>query len=81
LAPAFTGVAIWGENSIGKMLVMTQVVLSLQLPFVIFPLLRFASSNTLMDDFKIGWKMKAIGWTIFALVTAANLWLIYRMMS
>jgi manganese transport protein len=81
LAPAFTGVAIWGENSIGKMLVMSQVVLSLQLPFVIYPLLRYASSKALMDDFRIGWTMKGLGWIIFGLISAANLWLIYRLFT
>ncbi|MBC7532076.1 MAG: divalent metal cation transporter, partial [Oligoflexus sp.] len=79
LAPALTGVLIWGEQSIGRMLVLSQVVLSLQLPFVIFPLLKFASSTDLMKEFAIGTKMKILGWAVFVVISGANAWLLYRM--
>ena len=78
LAPALAGVLIWGEQSIGRMLVLSQVVLSLQLPFVIFPLLKFASSTDLMKEFAIGIKMKILGWAVFAVISGANAWLLYR---
>lgn len=79
LAPAFVGIWILGDASIGRLLVMSQVVLSLQLPFVIFPLLRFAGDSSLMKDFEIGKILKLSGWFVFVLITCANAWLIYRL--
>jgi manganese transport protein len=55
------------------MLVLSQVVLSLQLPFAIFPLLRFASSQNLMGVLRISGIMKFVGWTLFFIITAANI--------
>jgi manganese transport protein len=73
LAPALAGVILLGDHSVNKMLVLSQVVLSLQLPFAIFPLLRFASSQNLMGVLRISGTMKFVGWTLFFIITAANL--------
>jgi manganese transport protein len=73
LAPALAGVILLGDHSVNKMLVLSQVVLSLQLPFAIFPLLRFASSQNLMGVLRISGIMKFAGWTLFLIITIANL--------
>ena len=81
LVPAFIGVSVWGDQSVGRLLVMSQVVLSLQLPFAIFPLLRFAGDTKLMDRFAIGIRLKTLAWTVFGLISAANAWLLFRLFT
>lgn len=79
LIPAFIGVSILGDQSTGRLLVLSQVVLSLQLPFVIYPLIRFASNKSIMETFTIGLPTKIISWLLFLIITAANLWLLYQL--
>lgn len=76
LIPALAGVLWLGEAGVGTLLVVSQVVLSLQLPFAIWPLIRFTSSQRYMGVFRNGWLTQGVAWGLFALITAANLWLI-----
>ncbi len=79
LVPAYIGVSMLGENSTGRLLVMTQVVLSLQLPFVIFPLVRFVTDGKLMGDFTIRGVAKILSWLLFCIILGANLCLLYQL--
>jgi manganese transport protein len=76
LVPAFFGVAWFGDGGVGKMLVLSQVVLSFQLPFAIWPLIQFTSDRRLMGAFANGAVMKAVAWSLFAAISAANVWLV-----
>lgn len=76
LIPAFVGVWLLGEGSVGKMLVLSQVVLSFQLPFAMWPLIRFTGDRTVMGGFASGGLMKAAAWLLFAVIAVANVWLI-----
>ncbi|MBB3179136.1 Nramp family divalent metal transporter [Variovorax sp. Sphag1AA] len=75
LVPAFAGVLWLGEGAVGKLLVFSQVVLGFQLPFAIWPLARFTGSRAMMGDFVSGRWVQVTTWVLFAVVTAANLWL------
>jgi manganese transport protein len=77
LGPALAGVLWLGEGSVGKLLVLSQVILTVQLPFALWPLIRFTSNRALMGVFATGPLMKAIAWLIFAVIAAANTWLIW----
>ena len=77
IAPALTGVLVLGEHAVGRMLVLTQVVLSFQLPFAIYPLLRFTGQRRLMGRFVNPPWLSTAGWGLFGLITAANLWLLF----
>ncbi|MEC5385103.1 Nramp family divalent metal transporter [Uliginosibacterium sp. H3] len=77
LVPAFVGAAWLGDAAVGKLLVLSQVVLSFQLPFAIYPLIRFTSDRGLMGEFRNDALTKLCAWAIFATVTAANVWLLY----
>lgn len=79
LIPALIGVSILGDQSTGRLLVLSQVVLSLQLPFVIYPLIRFASDKGLMQTFAIKGLSKFIFWLLFLMISAANIWLIWQL--
>ncbi|BDU77587.1 Nramp family divalent metal transporter [Mesoterricola sediminis] len=76
LLPALAGIAWLGEGGAGKLLVLSQVALSLQLPFALWPLIRFTGDPGLMGPFVNRPWVSALAWTIFAVVTAANLWLV-----
>jgi manganese transport protein len=78
LIPAFIGVAWLGDGAVGKLVVASQVVLSFQLPFAIWPLIRFTSDRTLMGQFANGMVTRIAAWAIFALIVAANGWLLWR---
>lgn len=78
LVPAFIGVWWLGEDAIGKMLVLSQVVLSFQLPFAMWPLIRFTSSRALMGRHASGPLLKLLAWALFATISAANVWLVVQ---
>ena len=78
IVPALIGVLTMGEGSVGKLLVLTQVVLSAQLPFAIFPLLRFTDDKALMGVFANGLLTKTVAWSLFVIISAANGWLVVQ---
>lgn len=81
LVPAFIGVWIFGDAGIGKMLVLSQVVLSFQLPFAMWPLIRLTSSRPLMGIFANGPFLKLLAWSLFVVISAANVWLVVSVLS
>ena len=81
LVPAFFGVLWLGDAGVGPLLVGSQVVLSLQLPFAIWPLLRLTSDRTVMGQFANGPWLKFSAWGVLALITLANLWLLVTLVS
>lgn len=78
LVPALVGVWWLGEHATGRLLVLSQVVLSLQLPFAIYPLLRFTNNRELMGAHANGLSLRAVGWLLFGAISAANLWLVIQ---
>jgi manganese transport protein len=75
IVPALVGVLAMGEHAVGRLLVLTQVVLSAQLPFAIYPLIRFTSSVKMMGPFANTAATKIVAWALFVFITAANFWL------
>ncbi|MDT8760589.1 Nramp family divalent metal transporter [Sphingomonas psychrotolerans] len=77
IVPAVIAVGLWGDGGAARLLVFSQVVLSLQLPFAVVPLVRFTSDPARMGSFaNRGW----IKWTAFA-VTATIIGLNLLMLS
>jgi manganese transport protein len=74
ILPAVVIIAIRGDSSITDLLTLSQVVLALQLPFAMFPLLHFTSSSRRMGAWKSGWFLLAAGWASALLITAMDLW-------
>jgi len=81
LVPAMIGVLVLGEHSVGKLLVLSQVVLSLQLPFAMYPLVSLTSQQRVMGNFVNAWWTQALAWVLFAIISAANLWLVYQALT
>ena len=78
LIPALAGVLYYGDNAVGKLLVMTQVVLSAQLPFAIYPLVRFTGDRSIMGDFASPLPLRLVAWLLFGGIAAADIWLVAR---
>ena len=76
LLPAFAGTWTYGSDSVGKLLVLSQVVLSFQLPFAIWPLIRLTSDRGVMGEFANGPVIAACAWVLFAVIVVANVWLV-----
>jgi manganese transport protein len=76
LGPAMVGVLTLGDHAIGSMLVASQVVLSLQLPFALYPLISFTSRTGIMGSFANRWWVTAVSWALFAVISTANAWLV-----
>lgn len=81
LIPALIGVVWLGESAVGKLLVLSQVVLSLQLPFALWPLIRFSSDRQLMGPFANSRLTECLAWSLFGLISLANLTLLYFWIS
>ena len=74
ILPAITIIGIRGDSSVTDLLTLSQVILALQLPFAMFPLLHFTSSRTRMGEFRNGWFLLAAGWASALLITAMDLY-------
>lgn len=81
IVPALIGVLWFGDRGVGPMLVLSQILLSLQLPFAIWPLIRSASDKGIMGDLPAGAPAVIGAWALFAIISAANLWLIVSLFT
>ena len=78
IVPAVVVIAIYGEQGSGPLIVLSQVILSLQLPFAIFPLVQFTSSRKMMGPFAIMFWMKAVAWPVCVIIAALNIYLLLQ---
>jgi manganese transport protein len=81
LIPAMIGVIVLGEHSVGTLLVLSQVVLSMQLPFAMYPLVSLTSQRRIMGNFVNAWWTTTLAWFLFAVISAANAWLVWQAFS
>jgi manganese transport protein len=72
ILPAILIIGARGNGSVTDLLVLSQVVLALQLPFAMFPLLHFTSSRKRMGAYRNGWFLLAAGWSSCVLITALD---------
>jgi manganese transport protein len=73
-SPSHWIIAIRGGQSVTDLINLSQVVLCLELPFAMFPLLLFASSRRKMGRWANGWFLAILGWGIVILITALDLY-------
>ena len=66
-------ILIWGAEETGRLLILSQVVLSFQLPFAIVPLVMFTSDRTKMGALASPVWLKALAWLIAAAIIVLNL--------
>lgn len=76
IIPAFFTILYFGENSLGALLVLSQVVLSLQLGFAIIPLIHITADKKRMNGFHIKPWVQVLAWTSAILILALNIKLV-----
>ena len=74
ILPAVVIIGLRGDNSVTDLLTLSQVVLALQLPFAMFPLLQFTSSQKRMGKWKNGIFLLAAGWASAILITFMDIY-------
>jgi manganese transport protein len=74
IIPAVLVIGIRGDSSVNDLLTLSQVVLALQLPFAMFPLLHFTCSRKKMGTWKLGWFLLIAGWGSALLITSMDIW-------
>ncbi|MFA6596582.1 MAG: Nramp family divalent metal transporter [Ignavibacteriaceae bacterium] len=76
IIPALIVINLSGDKSVDLLLILSQVILSIQLPFALIPLLHFTSSKEKMGEFASGTKVKILAWAAAILIIALNLKLV-----
>jgi manganese transport protein len=81
IVPALITILVFGEQCTGDLLILSQVILSLQLPFAVFPLMMFTSDRKLMGTFVNPTWLKFTGWGVAILIAGLNGWLLWQTAS
>jgi manganese transport protein len=77
IIPTVIVIKVSGDNAINSLLILSQVILSLQLPFAIIPLLHFTSNRKKMGEFASQIWVMVLAWTAASFITLLNLKYIY----
>ena len=77
IIPVIVVTAIYGERGTADLLVFSQVVLSMQLPFAVIPLVRFVSDKRKMGQFVIPRGVAALAWIVAGIIVALNVKLLF----
>ncbi|WP_295918955.1 Nramp family divalent metal transporter [uncultured Xanthomonas sp.] len=73
IVPVVAATSLYGEQGTAKLLVLSQVVLSMQLPFAVIPLVRFVTDKQRMGPLVVRRGLAWLAWTIAALIVVLNL--------
>ncbi len=78
IVPALLVISYFGESATGRLLILSQVILSLQLGFAIIPLIHFVSDKKKMHEFVIPAYVKILAWICAAIIVSLNAQLVYQ---
>ena len=76
IIPAVVVTAFWGTGGTAKLLVLSQVILSMQLSFAVFPLVMFTSDRQKMGEFTNASWLKSLAWLTAVVIAVLNVWLL-----
>jgi manganese transport protein len=74
VVPAILIISVRGNSSVTDLVNLSQVVLCIELPFAMFPLLHFTSSRRRMGQWRNGWFLMIFGWGSMVLITAMDIY-------
>jgi manganese transport protein len=77
IVPAVIVAAMYGERGVGQLLVLSQVVLSMQLSFAVIPLVQFTGDRRKMGRFANHPALAILAWIVTAIIVSLNLYLLY----
>lgn len=78
IIPALITIIVFGEHSTSRLIVLSQVILSLQLPFAVIPLVIFTSNRRLMGEFVNPLWLKSLAWLVAIVIVGLNVWLLLQ---
>ena len=78
IVPAAVVAILYGESGTAKLLVFSQVILSLQLSFAVFPLVRFTSDREKMGEFVNSVGLRAAAYGVAGIIATLNIWLLIQ---
>ena len=78
IVPAAIVSIMYGESGTARLLVLSQVVLSMQLPFAIFPLVRFTADRQKMGEHVNSRWLTVLAYVIATVIVAVNVWLLWQ---
>jgi manganese transport protein len=78
IVPAVIVSIMYGESGTAKLLILSQVILSLQLSFAVFPLVMFTSDKLKMGSFANPTWLKILAWTVASVIASLNIWLLVQ---
>lgn len=81
IIPALFTITYFGDEALGSLLILSQVVLSLQLGFAVIPLIHFNSDRKLMKEFTIKTWVKILAWLSAAIIVYLNIHLVIQEIS
>jgi manganese transport protein len=76
IVPAVIVIALKGEGASYELLILSQVILSLQLPFAVIPLIQFTNDKSRMGSFANKVWVKVLAWSTAAIIVGLNAWLV-----
>ena len=79
IVPAVIVTVFYGEGATGPLLIVSQVILSLQLPFAVFPLVSFTSDRSKMGAFVSPLWIRVLAWTVAVVIATLNVWLLVQL--
>jgi manganese transport protein len=78
IVPAVIVAIIGGESGTAKLLILSQVILSLQLSFAVFPLVMFTSNKLKMGEFVNPLWLKVMAYMVATVIASLNIWLLFQ---
>ena len=81
IIPAIVVIGVYGERGAGPLLILSQVILSLQLPFAVFPLVMFTSDPRRMGAFANPFWLKSLAWLVAVIIALLNIVLLYQVFA
>lgn len=81
IIPAVIVASLYGESGTAQLLILSQVVLSMQLSFAVFPLVKFTSDKVKMGEFVSPAWMKYMAWLVAYFIATLNVWLLWQVFT
>ncbi|MBI1982828.1 MAG: Nramp family divalent metal transporter [Acidobacteria bacterium] len=78
IVPAVIAVALYGQSGTAQLLIFSQVILSLQLSFAVFPLVQFTGDRAKMGEFVNPRWVKVLSWVVAGMIAALNAYLLVQ---
>ncbi|HVZ76384.1 MAG TPA: Nramp family divalent metal transporter, partial [Gemmatimonadaceae bacterium] len=78
IVPAVVVAILYGTRGTTSLLILSQVILSVQLSFAVVPLVMFTSERAKMGEFVNSWWLKTMAWTVTVVIAVLNAWLLVQ---